>query len=175
MLQELTTVVFITTLTIYNTVRRCLLPETTIVDGYYTIYKTKMDYEDAKEMCQSENLELVSVHNVEDNNLINDLMETHNLNKVWLDNSNLDYNNWDDVESQRQDNKDCVVMNQFGLWNTADCNQKFYPICKTSITPCTEPYKDVYTDSGSYVCTCLFDCDDMGNNYPQYLFVNFNL
>ena len=81
--------------------------------------------------CGTENATLVSVHSLEENQLITQsAMEAETVLNgryvrhtawVWLDQSRWDYSNWGDGEPGQGD---CIFMGAVGTWRAANCWEK---------------------------------------------------
>lgn len=130
-------------------------------EGCFTIIDSKQTFDEGVLMCQNLGLEVASIHSFDENNIIDKLTNKNNVKDAyvamndetssgmysWLDNSITDYTNWNSDELAKTERKQCTIVDKHGEWETVDCAQTQYMICRNTVTcPATQnPYLNLRT------------------------------
>uniref|UniRef100_A0A669EGR2 C-type lectin domain-containing protein n=1 Tax=Oreochromis niloticus TaxID=8128 RepID=A0A669EGR2_ORENI len=110
-------------------------------------YTTPMRWADAEFHCLSQGANLVSIHNMEEENFVRLLIENFDHEQrgtwiglsdihkegrwMWSDGSVVDFYNWKKGEPNNKSNEDCVTKNYrtFKKWNDWPCSSNCPSVC----------------------------------------------
>ncbi|XP_033126860.1 CD209 antigen-like protein A, partial [Anneissia japonica] len=112
----------------------------------YTIECNNNDFDDAVINCQSVNAALVSIHSLEEDNFVKQLVKDSNYNRVyiglqridealstyyWNDNSSVDYmSNARDLETHHHQRCHIIDKSRGYDWEEDECSNEYCGMCK---------------------------------------------
>uniref|UniRef100_A0A4W3H3C0 Mannose receptor C-type 1 n=1 Tax=Callorhinchus milii TaxID=7868 RepID=A0A4W3H3C0_CALMI len=121
------------------------VPEPTYIEydnSTYKIIQVKLKWQDARKVCEAEQAQLVSIRNGFANAFL--MLQARKLDtklwiglngnevrsKEWIDGWKLRFSKW--AVGEPKNNYDCIIINQNGFWETAECDDEYWAICKRS-------------------------------------------
>ncbi|XP_075900498.1 lithostathine-like [Nelusetta ayraudi] len=112
----------------------------------YKYVATHMTWADAEINCVSQGANLVSIHSLEENTFVKDLIKNsdpeqeytwiglHDVIKegawMWTDGSAVNFKVWDAGQPDNNNNEDCTMILSNSKWNDAACQLQYPSVCK---------------------------------------------